>query len=135
MKVIGISKIVSNQSPKRIGAFWQDFFSSNISVLIPNQVSSDIFCLYTEYEGDYRAPYKMIIGHEVSSLDEIPQNMEGIEFKYDHHSCIRVIGEMPHAILKVWQEIWANNIPRVYRLDFQRHKGDGSVDIFVEYKK
>ena len=134
MKIIGIGKIVSNQAPEKIGAFWQEFFANNTSALIPNQMSTDIFCLYTDYEGDYTKPYKMIIGHEVSTLDHTPSTLEAREFDYSNYDHISLPQGSPHAILEAWQTIWTNGRDRSYRLDFQKHNPDGSVDIFVEYK-
>lgn len=134
MKIIGIATKASNQAPEKIGAFWHQFFANNISARIPNAISPEIFCLYTDYEGDHAQPYKMIIGHQVSTLENIPAGLEGREFDdtpYDH---ISLPQGTPEAILKAWQEIWANGRPRAYKLDFQKHNADGSVDIFVEYK-
>lgn len=134
MKIIGIATRASNQAPEKIGAFWHQFFANNITSLIPNTISPHIFCLYTDYEGDHTNPYKMIIGHEVSTLDHIPAGLEGREFEYEHYDHITLPQGNPESTLKAWQEIWANGRPRAYKLDFQKHNPDGSVDIFVEYK-
>ena len=135
MKIAGISKIVSNQHPEEIMTLWEEFFTKNISSLIPNQNSPCVFCLYTDYQGDYRDPYKMIIGHAVSSFENVPAHLETIEFNYENHDQYTVKGELPKVVMEQWHKIWNNNIPRPYKLDFQRHNPDGSVDIFVEYKK
>lgn len=135
MKMVGISKVVSNQNPQEIMAFWESFFSNNISALIPNQSSPCLFCVYTEYQGDYQKPYKMIIGHAVDSFENVPSFLETIEFSYKEHTQYTVKGDLPKGVMDQWQAIWNNNIPRSYLLDFQRHNPNGSVDIFVEYKK
>ncbi|OFW69658.1 MAG: hypothetical protein A2977_03685 [Alphaproteobacteria bacterium RIFCSPLOWO2_01_FULL_45_8] len=135
MKIVGIGKIVSNQRPEEIMSFWDDFFTQNISDQIPNQISPSLFCLYTDYEGDYRDPYKMIIGHEVASFDNLSAGMEKREFDFEEYTHYTITGEMPKVVMNQWQEIWNNQLPRAYTLDFQRHNPDGSVDIFVEYTK
>jgi predicted transcriptional regulator YdeE len=134
MKIIGISKIVSNQQPEEIMTLWEGFFQNNISGLIPNKMSTDVLCLYTDYQGDYRHPYKMIIGHEVGQDTLTPEGLESIEFTFDNHTPYSVQGELPKVVMEKWQEIWRNGRPRTYKTDFQRHHSDGSVDIFVEYK-
>lgn len=134
MKIVGISKVVSNQNPAEIMSFWEEFFKTNITDLIPNQTSVGVFCLYTDYQGDYREPYKMIIGHEVGSTAPTPEGLESVEFNFDNHTHYSVHGELPKVVMEKWHEIWNNGLARAYKLDFQRHNADGSVDIFVEYK-
>lgn len=134
MRIAGISKIVSNQNSKEIMSFWENFFQRDVSSIIPNKTSLCIFCVYTDYEGDYRAPYKMIIGHEVEDFSHIPGHLETIEFNYDTHTQYTVKGELPKVVMEKWQHIWDSNHPRAYKTDFQRHNLDGSVDIFVEHE-
>ena len=50
--VIGISVRTTNengQSGKDIPALWSQFMSEEIQSKIPNKVSEDLFCIYTDY--------------------------------------------------------------------------------------
>jgi predicted transcriptional regulator YdeE len=73
--VIGIhvrTTNVNNKALKDIGDLFGNFVGQNIMEKIPNKMTEDIYCVYTDYDSDFNGPYTTIIGCKVSSLNDIP---------------------------------------------------------------
>jgi len=131
--VVGISVRTTNQNHQSQGdivKLWEAFFRNGyIQQMLPNKVSNDIYCIYTDYESDYTGEYTTIIGYQVSGIEGIPTNLslaiheiaESKYYKYISH------GELPYAVGKTWAHIWQSNIDRRYAADFDVY-GDDARD-------
>lgn len=141
-KIIGISVQTTNQNNQAatdLGQLWGRFYQEEISKQISNRESDDVYAIYTDYESDYTGSYTTIIGHRVTSLDEIPDGLTGREIK--NEKLLRYIakGEMPNAVVETWKEIWANDIAlyRTYHADFEvygeksQRGEDSEVEIYI----
>ena len=144
-KVIGISVETSNnegQAMNDLMALWSRFQSENLLDRIPNQLSSDIYSIYTDYESDYTGKYTCILGLTVSSLDSIPEGMVGREFPAQTVTTFLAEGILPTAVAEKWQEIWAadKELNRSYSYDFEiygdraRNNDQSEVDIYIGTK-
>lgn len=127
--VVGLSVRTTNQnyqSQGDIAKLWEAFFRNEIIQSIPNKVSDDIYCIYTDYESDYTGEYTTIIGYKVSDAKEIPTNLsltikdipESTYYKYISE------GELPYAVGRTWAHIWQSNINRRYLADFDVYGED-----------
>lgn len=134
MKVVGISKIVSNVNPEGIGQLWKRFYSENISDKIPNKTSNGVVAVYTRYEGDYTKPYTIIIGHEVAEISDVP-DLDSMKIDNAKHTKYAVAGKMPDVVIEKWQEIWSSTKGRAYIADYDIYHPDGNVEIFVEFSE
>ena len=122
--VVGISVRTTNQnhqSQADIAKLWEVFFrNAYLQQSLPNKVSGDIYCIYSDYESDYTGEYTAILGYKVSTTDGIPTNLslaikeipESRYYKYISE------GELPYAVGKTWAHIWQSNIDRRYLADF-----------------
>ena len=122
--VVGISIRTTNQnhqSQTDIANLWEAFFRNGyIQQLLPNKVSNDIYCIYTDYESDYTGEYTTVIGYKVSTTEGIPTNLsltikDFAEAKYNKYISE---GELPYAVGKTWAYIWQSDIDRAYIADF-----------------
>lgn len=140
IQIVGISMRTSNkdgQAAKDIPIFWNKFFTENTLAKIPNKKSPNIFCLYTNYEGDFLSPYTIILGCEVEDLNHIPNGMISKTIpksKYAHFEA-----QNPGAVLQTWTKIWQTKLERTYLTDFEIYSKTSSntephVDIFVGIK-
>tara|TARA_B100000497_G_C7689021_1_gene418354 strand:- start:1020 stop:1517 length:498 start_codon:yes stop_codon:yes gene_type:complete len=144
-KVIGISVRTYNinyQAQQDIGLLWQSLFSENIINKIPNKESTDIYCVYTNFEGDLTLPYDTILGCKVSSLEDIPDGMVGHQIEgssYIQHLANGNVNE--GVVARAWAEIWEKDFNRSYTSGFDvygdkaRNPEDAEVDIFVAVKR
>lgn len=141
-KIIGISVRTTNQNGKSANDMmdlWQRFYAENISSVIPNKTDNDIYSVYTDYVSDYTADYTTILGHRVSSLENIPEGFEGREINGGNYHEFKAKGKRPLTVFNTWQEIWVKDkeLRRKYTADFEvygkrsQDADDSEVDIFI----
>lgn len=119
--IVGISVRTTNQNHQSqgdIAKLWEVFFRNNVMQMIPNKVSDDIYCIYTDYESDYTAAYTTVLGCKVSSLLNIPADLIVKEISASKYNKYISEGELPYAVGKTWAHIWQSNINRRYLADF-----------------
>lgn len=144
-QIIGISVRTSNQENKAaidIPALWNQFISYNIMDKIPNKIDSEVYSIYTNYEGDHTQPYDTILGCKVSSLDTIPDGMIGQAFEGGNVAKFTSKGNLEDNIIyKQWLEIWNTDLDRTFSADFEVYgaksldRANAEVDIFVAINK
>jgi predicted transcriptional regulator YdeE len=121
--LIGISVRTTNengQSGRDIPALWSQFMSEEIQSKIPNKVSEDLFCIYTDYEKDHTKPYTTILGCKVESLDVVPENMIGKTIESANYKELIAKGNLSEGIVfNRWLEIWNSDLDRSFTADFE----------------
>jgi predicted transcriptional regulator YdeE len=119
--IIGISvrtTNVNNKALKDIGELFGNFVGQNILQKIPNKISEDIYCVYTDYESDFNGPYTTIIGCKVSSLEDIPTGLTGKTIPESKYQVYRSTGKLSISLAKTWEGIWNSDLNRRYSADF-----------------
>lgn len=141
--VIGIAVRTSNANNKAlqdIGDLFGNFMAQNIMQKIPNKLTEDIYCVYTDYESDYNGPYTTIIGCKVSSLVDIPNGLIGKTIPHSKYEVYRSIGNLSISLAKTWEGIWNSDLNRSYLADFDiygekaRDFENAEVDTYVAVK-
>ncbi|GIQ58815.1 hypothetical protein Flavo103_19510 [Flavobacterium collinsii] len=139
--VIGISVRTTNengQSGTDIPALWNQFISEGILSKIPNKVSEDIFCVYTDYEKDHTKPYTTILGCRVENLDTIPNEMVGKTIETAVYEKFITQGNLNDGIVfNKWLEIWDSGLNRSFTADYEvygdkaQNPQNATVEIFI----
>jgi len=139
--IIGIDVRTSNENQKAmqdIPALWQRFMGENLLEKIPNKVSQEIFCIYTEYEGDHNKPYTTLLGCKVSSLENVPEDLRGMTFNIKNQKQFTAKGNLQQgAVAQAWYKIWESDLQRTYTFDYEvygekaQNPEDAEVDIFI----
>jgi predicted transcriptional regulator YdeE len=109
---------VNNKALKDIGDLFGNFVGQNIMEKIPNKITEDIYCVYTDYETDFNGPYTTIIGCKVSSLNDIPAGLIGKTIPDSKYEVYRSTGKLSISLAKTWEGIWNADINRRYSADF-----------------
>ncbi|WP_029904612.1 GyrI-like domain-containing protein [Prevotella sp. 10(H)] len=127
--VVGISVRTTNQnhqSQDDIVKLWQAFFRNGIIQSLPNKVSDDIYCIYTDYESDYTGEYTTVIGYKVTDAESIPTNLSLTIKQIPESKYYKYIseGELPYAVGRTWAHIWQSDIDRRYLADFDVYGED-----------
>ncbi|MDR0823810.1 MAG: effector binding domain-containing protein [Prevotella sp.] len=131
--IVGISVRTTNQnyqSQKDIAKLWEIFFRNGyIQQLLPNKVSNDIYCIYTDYESDYTGEYTTLLGYKVSGTEGISTTLGLVIREFPESKYYKYVseGELPYVVGKTWAHIWQSNIDRRYLADFDIY-GDESKD-------
>lgn len=141
---IGIAVRTSNENAQAnndIGTLWDRFKQENIWEAIPNKLESEVYSMYTDYEGDHTKPYTTIIGCKVENLDTIPEGMTGKLLDGGAYVKITAKGDLTKGlIINEWHKIWAMDLDRTYTADFEvygskaQNPVDAAVDIFISVK-
>lgn len=122
--IVGISVRTSNfdgKAQKDIGELWNKFLNENIAATISNKASDDIYCIYTDYESDFKGEYTTIIGCKVHSVESITSELTvknivaGKYYKFTSE-----------PVMDIWNRIWQSDYDRKYATDFDVYKKDGS---------
>ncbi|MES2381494.1 MAG: effector binding domain-containing protein [Bacteroidota bacterium] len=139
--IIGIAVRTTNengQSSKDIPALWNTFMAEGILAKIPNRISDDIYCMYTEYEKDHTKPYTTIIGCKVADLTNVPTGMVGKTIETAQYAVHTVQGNIMEGIVYTeWLKIWDADLPRTFIADFEiygekaQDPANATIDIFV----
>ncbi len=139
--IIGLAIRTTNQNGqavKDIPGLWNRFFKEDILSRIPNKVSDELYCIYTEYEKDHTLPYTTFLGCKVSSLEEMPEDMDGIHIPQNQYRHFTAEGNLAEGIVyEAWEKIWGSDLPRTYTADFEvygekaQNPQDAKVDIFI----
>lgn len=120
---------------------WDRFYQENLAEKIPNKVNEDLLAFYTDYEGDYSKPFTYLLGCEVSHLDNIPEEMKGLEIKASSYVVFTAKAGFPLSMMNIWQTIWDSNLKRAYTTDFEVYKpmfklqGNPEIKIFIALEK
>ena len=142
--IIGISVRTTNQGGKSqsdIGMLWQKFNQENLIDKIPDKASSEIYCMYTDYESDFSGAYTTIIGCRVNDTTaNIPDGFIKKDIAQGKYLKIMSKGKLPECVAESWTSIWQSPVDRAYIADFDIY-GEGckdpqnaTVDIFLSIK-
>ncbi|HVW97408.1 MAG TPA: effector binding domain-containing protein [Mucilaginibacter sp.] len=123
--IAGISVRTSNQngkSQKDIGELWTRLMVENLAEKTSNQISDDIYCVYTDYESDHTGSYTAVLGYRVSTLNDLPDGFTGLSVPEGKYKIYYLEGKFPDNVGKAWQEIWESRIERIYRADYDLYQ-------------
>ena len=143
--IIGIAVKTDNNDPIKLNHdmqnLWNKFTSKNIISQIPGKVDSNVYCVYTEYEGDYTKPYLALLGCKVDNLDNVPAGLVGKNFSGGSYNKYTAKGNLLQGIVyEKWKYIWSSDIARTYIADFEiygeksQNLENAEVDIFIGIK-
>ena len=125
------------QSSVDCGNLWQKFETENFAERIPDKLSTEIYAVYFDYEGDYTKPFSYFIGCKVKIDTDIPQGMDNLIIPAGSFTKVIAKGKMPDCVANSWKDIWSSKIDRAYKYDFEiydeRSKdwSNAEVEIFV----
>ena len=91
---------------------------------IPNRINKEMVAVYTDYESDQTKPFTYLVGCEVSSLDQIPEGLKGLEIPAGNYTLFTATGAFPQSMSETWLKIWNSDIKRAYKTDFEVYGPD-----------
>jgi predicted transcriptional regulator YdeE len=119
--IAGIAVRTTNENGRSqhdIGALWEQIFNGKIITHIPDKLSNNVYCVYTDYEQDANGFYTTIIGCQVASLQNLPTGIMGKVIPKVTYQLYSATGKLPESVLAVWRHIWQTPIERAYTADF-----------------
>ena len=152
IKLVGLKARTNNQNEMnpetaKIGALFGKYLSQNMSGKIPNRTNPGVtLCAYTEYDTDEHGDYTYFIGEEVSTFDNIPEELQTIILPASNYQRFTTEeGKMPEIVIHSWQKIWKMTEKdfggkRSYQGDFELYDqramdpANTSLDIYIAIK-
>ncbi len=137
---VGVSGRTNNTSPDAgavIGGLWNRFYNEGVYAAIPKKEGAKAMGIYTDYAGDERSDYTLVVACEAE------QEPEGDEFAVcripaGRYAKFIVRGDMVKAVAAAWQEIWQMELDRAFRCDFEEYQddcmGETEVHIYIGLK-
>ncbi len=118
--IVGISvrTINNGQAGVDIKNLWDRFYAEGIADKISNKLSTDLYCVYTDYASDYTDYYTCILGYKVATAEDLPVGLTYCVIPAADYKVYESTGELPQAVLATWQQIWDSGIKRAYKADF-----------------
>lgn len=130
----------NNQAQHDIHELWKKFLENNIANSIPNKVSEDIYCVYTDYESDLMGNYTTIVGCKVSNADNINGELIWKEISAANYYKFTSEGNIMETLNQTWMHIWQSDYDRAYTADFDvygqeaKNPEDGKVFTYLSIK-
>ena len=113
IKLVGIATRTCNadeMNPNKakigqlMGHYWQDSLSQKI---MHRAHLGKTYAVYTEYESDEKGEYTYLLGEEVTSFDDQPQNFKMITIPPARYQKFTTDpGQVPNIIISAWRQIW-----------------------------
>lgn len=123
LTIVGISTRTSNANGRAeidIPKIWQDFMENNNIKSLPNKTNNNIYALYTDYESDHNGAYTVILGHEVTNLEHIPEEFTVKVVPPSNYKKFIAKGNLTKdAVINTWMEIWNSDLKRSYTTDIE----------------
>ena len=132
---------INGQSGIDCGNLWQEFEKGEYAAMIPNKLTDEILAVYHQYEGDHTQPFAYFIGCKVKAGTGAPAGLETLTIAGGTFQKIDAKGIMPDCVINAWKEIWASDIPRSYKMDFEvydeRSKdwSNAEVEVYLSVEK
>lgn len=141
LTIVGMSIRTSNAKGKAeidIPKLWQQFMSNQVINSLPNKSNDNMYAVYTDYESDHTGAYTLILGYQVSNLNEIPEEFTVKIIPETKYQKFTAKGDLTQdAIFNTWMEIWKTDLKRTYTSDIEvygekaMNPTNGEADIFV----
>lgn len=123
---VGISARTNNTSPDAgavIGGLWNRFYNEGVYASIPGKEGGKALGIYTDYAGDEKADYTVVVACEAAGEPE-----EGgytcLRIPAGRYAKFVVRGDMVQAVSAAWQEIWQMDLKRTFQCDFEEYQDD-----------
>ena len=125
----------SNPATAKIGAHWQRFFAEGHHEQIP-KTADKLLGVYTDYESDNMGEFSLITGFEVSSVEDLPDGIVGVQIPEQDYLVFHAEGEMPAIVIETWGRVMAHfetnkEYARAYTADFELYPNENEVEIHI----
>lgn len=122
-----------NATTAKMSQLWERFYIEAVPKLT---VNSKVYGLYSNYQSDFTGEFDITACATNISLADY-KDLVTREIKPGSYLVFSRQGNMPQAVVGLWQEIWdyfnsANcQYTRAYETDFEYYKSDTEVEIYI----
>jgi len=118
----------AGQAEKAIPQLWGEFMSANLPAKLTDIANPTMYAVYTDYEGDHTKPYTMMLGFEVTSMDNVPENLAVRTIPVANYETFTAKGDLTkNAVSDAWMKVWQSDLNRTYKTDIEVY-GKKAID-------
>lgn len=128
--VVGLEARTNNSDAdmgKIIGGLWERFYGAGFYEAISDKSNGKSLGIYTEYEGDEKSDYTVVVACEVKHGENIPEGTVMKKIPAGKYARFIVKGHVQNAVMEFWQELWKMDLPRSFGSDFEEYQ-DGDME-------
>ena len=124
----------------KIPGLWQRFYAEGVLGQIPGKTVPVVpLGVYTDYEGDHTAPYRLLAGAAVQEGTPSPAGLARARIPAGRYLLFKAEGDMPRVVIDTWAAIWdyfskSPGHARAYTADFELYRGPKTVEIYIAVK-
>ncbi|RVU43112.1 hypothetical protein EA187_12925 [Lujinxingia sediminis] len=111
-----------------IPAFWERVMAENLLAELGDV--STIYAVYTDYAGDWQAPYTMVLAVACDAEREVPGGMRRVQVPAQTWASATLLDVTPQAVWAGWTEVWErweDRDRRSYEVDLEIYRFGGEV--------
>ena len=123
----------NNQSAADIGMLWKRFYEEGILARIPDKLSEDLYCVYTDYESNDKGWYRTVLGCRVTASRQLPDSLTTVEVPGGNYLEFTSSGKLPESIMQTWNFIWQADFNRLFTADFDQYPAGGPNQPVLTY--
>lgn len=138
---VGLCAKTSNMSPdmgRVIGGLWETFYQKGVYASILNKKNEKALGIYTDYAGDEKAEYSVVVACEVEAGSAIPEGTVKQSIPAGKYAKFIVKGHMQQAVADFWNQLWNMELPRSFVCDFEEYQNDdmenAEIHIYIGLK-
>ena len=121
--IAGLEVRTSNdagQAEKAIPQLWAEFMQANIPAKLSDIACPTMYAVYTDYEGDHTKPYTMMLGYEVTSAANVPENLSIRTVPVAQYETFTAKGDLTkNAVVDAWKKVWQSDLNRTFKTDLE----------------
>ncbi|MGF6905941.1 GyrI-like domain-containing protein [Fusobacterium sp. PH5-44] len=139
--VVGISARTNNTNPDMttvIGNLWEDFFQKGIYENIQNKTSGKTMGIYTDYAGNEKDDYSIIVATPVSQVKDLLPNTIISAIPEGKYAKFILKGNMHKIVIDFWTKLWDMDLDRSFICDFEEYQNadmeNAEVHVYISLK-
>lgn len=123
-QIIGISTRMNNMDPEigqMIGGMWKSYFEDGYYAQTNFKKNNQTLGIYTDYAGNEKDDYTLLVGCEVTDSSKYPQGTEQRIIPGGTYAKFTLTGDKQQEVARFWMELWKMNLPRSFKYDFEEY--------------
>lgn len=129
-RAVGLAARTSNSAPDMgavIGGLWQRFYGEHVYETVAGKVSGKALGIYTDYAGDEKSDYTVLVGCETEPDAEQPGECTACVIPAGRYAKFVIKGDVVKAVADFWMKLWEMDLPRSFACDFEEYQ-DGEME-------
>lgn len=148
IRIVGISVRTNNNTESqadsaKIPSLYERYFDEELDDVIPEidqtpTQSQRRYAVYADYDSDENGDYSILVGKQVASDAEIPEQFEGTTIDRGNYLKFVGHGHPPEMVKATWEQIWdyfqtSDTHTRAFTTDFEVYDESkpGQVEIYI----